>query len=260
MRGDGMLKVLLVDDEVWVINGLIRKVHWADYGMNVVGTAIDGIEALKLAKELDPQVIITDLRMPGADGLSLIKELHDLNNEILCVILTGYDDFEFTQKALRLGVFDYLLKPVTKEILEDLLFRICIKLKDHKSDSKEIKAIDPKVTTKHNNYMISKITEYIQDYYQQDLTLSSVAAKFEVNSSYLSAIFTQSMHETFCQYLARVRVDKAKQLLQYTKYSVNSIASRVGFSDYQHFVRTFKRVTGNTPTEFRNQHAEEAKH
>lgn len=251
-----MYRVILVDDEVWVINGLMQKVCWSDYLMQVVGTATDGLEAVRLATELKPHLIITDLRMPGLDGLGLIKQLLAIDPKILCVILTGYDHFEYTQRALRLGVFDYLLKPIDPDNIEFVLIRASIKLSEY-SEEKVDAAIPKLLKEKHLNAKVARVMEYIDDYYQKELSLSEIAERFDTNPSYLSDIFRRTTGQPFSQYLCAVRIEKAKQLLRYTNYTVETVSERTGFSNYQHFVRSFKRVMGITPSQFRSKCREE---
>jgi two-component system response regulator YesN len=251
-----MYKVILVDDEVWVINGLMQKVCWNDYMMQVVGTATDGLEAVKLATELKPNLVITDVRMPGLDGLALIRQLQAVDSNIICIILTGYDYFDYTQKALRLGVFDYLLKPIDPDNIEDVLIRASIKLSEL-TDEKIGTSIPILLKEKHQNAKVAKVIEYIDDYYQKDLSLSEIAGMFDTNPSYLSDIFGRTTGQSFSQYLCTVRIDKAKQLLRYTNYTVETVSTRTGFSNYQHFVRSFKRVTGTTPSHYRSECREE---
>lgn len=248
-----MYRVVLVDDEIWVINGLLQKVCWKDYFMEVVGTATDGIEAVKLTSELNPHIVVTDLRMPGIDGLSLIKTLKESDDRILFIILTGFDYFTYTQKALRLGVFDYLLKPIDPDNIEDVLIRASKKLSDTYSEEEIPNHISNKINEKHVHAKVSKVIDYINDYYQQDLALVEVAEKFETNPSYLSDIFSRFAGVTFSQYISNVRIEKAKQLLHYTNYNINTISLRTGFKDYHHFVRSFKRIVQLTPTEYRAQ-------
>lgn len=110
-----MYKVILVDDEVWSLYGLEHLVHWEDYGCQIVGTASNGQEALVLCRECKPDLLITDICMPGMDGLELARTLMLEQDGIGVVLVTGYSDITYAQTALRLGVFDYLIKQVTAE-------------------------------------------------------------------------------------------------------------------------------------------------
>lgn len=105
-----MYKVLLVDDEKIVRIALKTMIKWEEYGFFVVGSVVDGSEAMALVEKCNPDVIITDLKMPNLDGIELIKELKKLGYTGKVIVLSNYDDFEFVKQALKLGAMDYVLK------------------------------------------------------------------------------------------------------------------------------------------------------
>ncbi|MDH6373621.1 two-component system response regulator YesN [Paenibacillus sp. PastF-3] len=120
-----MLKVLIVDDEPWVLEGLRTMIDWGKYGFEVCAEAQNGSEAMKLIQEYKPELVLTDINMPVINGLELIAQL----NEVMTmppkfVVLTGYDDFKYARTALQQRVNDYLLKPIDDDEIESLLSRI----------------------------------------------------------------------------------------------------------------------------------------
>ncbi|WP_339272401.1 response regulator [Paenibacillus sp. FSL W8-0426] len=111
-----MLKVLLVDDEMFVRKGMHELIDWHGLGMEIAGEAENGLEALDRAECLQPDVIITDIRMPVLDGLELIRSVvKSPNLEPVFIIISGYHDFKYAQQAIRYGVQDYILKPIDEE-------------------------------------------------------------------------------------------------------------------------------------------------
>ncbi|MGE5614139.1 MAG: response regulator [Bacillota bacterium] len=116
-----MYKLLIVEDEKWEREGLADFLDWSEMGINIVGTASNGVQGLKMAKEYLPDIIITDIRMPIMNGLELSENVKRLLPNCRVIIITGYDDFEYARNAIRLGVCDYLLKPVQKDDLLDAL-------------------------------------------------------------------------------------------------------------------------------------------
>ena len=98
-----MYKMLIVDDEELIRRGLLKKIGWKNYGFEVVGDAGNADEALRLVETLQPDLLITDIRMPGKNGLELIAECRNRNPEMLIVILSAYDDFSYAQDALFYG-------------------------------------------------------------------------------------------------------------------------------------------------------------
>lgn len=112
-----MLKVFLVEDETIIREGLRDIIPWQQYGCTLVGDAGDGEQALPMIRELKPDVLITDIRMPFMDGLALSNLVMKEFPATKIIIISGYDDFEYARQAIRIGAFQYLLKPVTKSML-----------------------------------------------------------------------------------------------------------------------------------------------
>lgn len=110
-----MIKVVIADDEEKVCQLICNLIDWKSLDMEIVGLAQNGIEALELVKELLPDIVITDIRMPGYDGLEMIERAKDIKSDIEFIIISGYSHFEYAQNAIRYGVSDYILKPIKKE-------------------------------------------------------------------------------------------------------------------------------------------------
>lgn len=119
-----MNRMIIVDDEPLVRQHLLHIIDWAQQGFEVVGLAQDGDEAFKLALDQSPDLIITDIRMPGIDGLQLIEQLKACKNAPVFIVLSGYGDFSYTQRAMQLGVRNYLLKPIEQPELMQALVRV----------------------------------------------------------------------------------------------------------------------------------------
>ena len=119
-----MLRVVIADDEPKV-NLLLQKiVNWEALGFEIVGTAQDGIHALELIRKEKPDLVMTDIRMPGCDGMELIRQAKEVKPDILFIVVSGYRQFEYARTALKYGVEDYLLKPVKADELTRLLKNI----------------------------------------------------------------------------------------------------------------------------------------
>lgn len=117
-----MYKLIIIDDEKEQVEGIRSVINWQKYDIEICGVAYDGKSGLNAIKELSPDVAIIDIRMPSINGLELIERINDLDDNIQTIILSGYDDFYYAQKAIELKAFDYLLKPCKpEEILEVVL-------------------------------------------------------------------------------------------------------------------------------------------
>ncbi|KRE92077.1 hypothetical protein ASG89_34035 [Paenibacillus sp. Soil766] len=119
-----MYRVLIVDDEPWVAKGLKALIDWESQGYTVIGEAYDGIEAMEAIAKLKPDVVISDIRMPGLNGIELLESINLQGLQTKVILVSGYAEFEYAQKALRLGAFDYLLKQVDKNKLTETLQRL----------------------------------------------------------------------------------------------------------------------------------------
>ena len=119
-----LYKIMLVDDEEEVRKSIIKKIDWADAGFEVVGDAENGQEALEKLELLEPDVVVTDIRMPYMDGLALTEKIRQRYPSTKVVIFSGFDDFEYAQRAIQLNVTEYILKPVNVEEMTAILKKI----------------------------------------------------------------------------------------------------------------------------------------
>ncbi|WP_338541900.1 response regulator [Paenibacillus tundrae] len=119
-----MYRVLLVDDEEDVREGLVVEVDWEALDLRIVGLAENGREALEMAERVEPDIVITDISMPFMDGLELARRLRERNPLVKVVILTGYDEFDYARQAVSISVDEYLLKPFSAGHLMELLTRL----------------------------------------------------------------------------------------------------------------------------------------
>lgn len=135
-----MLNVLIADDEEAIRNGLKKIITSADIDLNVIGEASDGEIALEMAEKLKPDIMLIDINMPFLNGLDFLNKVSRLMPDTITIIISGYDEFEYARKALQLGVFDYILKPVNRRKLIDSLLR-AIDAYNKKMEEKEYKKL-----------------------------------------------------------------------------------------------------------------------
>lgn len=122
---NSLYKLLIVDDENQIREGLRKILNWEEFGIRICGEACDGEQALAMIEKWEPQIILTDIKMPGMDGVTLLKEIRERRWDIKAIVLSGYDDFSLVRQTMKYGAVDYLLKPVGKneliQIIEELL-------------------------------------------------------------------------------------------------------------------------------------------
>ena len=157
-----MYKLILVDDEEEVRKGIIQKIKWEQYGFELVGEAENGREALEMAEKFTPDVVITDIKMPFMDGLQLSEELKKRFPTIKIIILTGFDKFEYAQKAVNLNVVEYALKPVSSKEFIEVLLRVKAQIDEEMLRKKDMQALE-EYYVKELAYFERKIS-YLSNY------------------------------------------------------------------------------------------------
>ena len=106
-----MYKVMLVDDERIIIDGISKVIKWESIGTSLIGTAKNGIEAYEFLSQNQPEIVISDIKMPGMNGLELVKKVYENFPEIRFILLSGFSEFDYAKQAMEYGVKHYLLKP-----------------------------------------------------------------------------------------------------------------------------------------------------
>ncbi|MDN4522969.1 response regulator [Fictibacillus fluitans] len=135
-----MLKAAIFDDEPIVLQGLQAMINWESYGIELIGTATDGLSAIHLFEEHHPDIIFTDIRMPKYNGLTLIEKILSISPETICIVFSGFNEYEYVKQAIKLGVVDYLEKPITIPMIKDVLEKI-IDLVQKKRTVSELKLL-----------------------------------------------------------------------------------------------------------------------
>ncbi|MDY4785349.1 response regulator [Pygmaiobacter massiliensis] len=241
-----MYKVMIVDDEDIIVNGLSRAMPWAQYHCEVIATASDGISAQAKIRELHPDILFTDICMPGADGLAMLAAVRSEFPAMQVTILSGYPDFEYAQKAIQLGVVRYVLKPSKFSELEAALGAMTENLRSLGTAEPE------EAPSAAQNFILQNAMAYIGEHYAEKLTLTEVAEKVYVSQWHLSKLISKNTNQGFSDLLNGVRIHHAKELLRDPAMKIWEISEAVGFADVTHFSRIFKKVEGMSANEYRH--------
>ena len=138
-----MHKIMIVDDDRIIRKGLIQTIPWGEHDLQVVGEAGDGEQALAVIAEQRPQVVVSDIRMPFMDGLTLAKEAKEKYPDIKFIFLTGYEDFSYAQQAIDLQAVDYLLKPVDRKVLLEKVQKAAAQWDKEQGSARQLKVARP---------------------------------------------------------------------------------------------------------------------
>ena len=256
-------KVIIVDDE-YLIRNLIRNcIDWDEIDIEIVGEASNAHECLKLIENTKPDIVLTDINMPLTNGLDMSEHLLKKYPEIKIIIITGYDKFEYAKRSVRLGVSDFILKPIDDEELKIAVLRIKEKIEKEKAEINKVKSIeetigdlteiielDKKESDKCVN--INQIKKYIiKNLSNKELSLKSVANNFYLNSSYLSRFFKEKTNENFGEYITKTKMEIALKMLQNPNVKVYEVSKKLGFDDPNYFSNWFKKYSGQSIKSYR---------
>jgi YesN/AraC family two-component response regulator len=233
-----MIPVMIVDDEKFVRRGIIEDTDWALIDCEVVAEASNGAEALELARQTKPLLVISDINMPKVNGLQLAEKLLAEYPETKVIFLSAYDEFEYARQAVRIGVSDYLLKPYDDGELEASVQRLLHGI-----------SLKPKGTIR-NRYILNAV-EYIESHYQDsDISVGRIAGTIGLSEGHLSRLFKTEMDTGLNTYLTRYRIRQAMRELNDVQIKVYEVAESVGYQDIAYFSNTFKKLVGVTPSDY----------
>ena len=333
-----MLTVFIVDDEKLIRDGMKKLLKWEENGFRICGEAANGRDALQEILCCAPDIVLTDLRMPIMDGILLTAEIRKQLPSTEVIIITGYDEFEYAKEAVHNGVFDYLLKPVSRSELLDTVcrlkekilsrsvgypfeeeeqilsairendsdvganaikrmfdrfrakmagqtevYKICNKImaemesaykavqgpkalsiRPHLPASATIEELEKAMreyyakifhfsSVDSSDLLVAKLKQYLELHFQENISLKMLEDEFYFNASYISRIFKLKTGENYSDYLLRIRICRAKELLSTDTFSVRQISEMVGFSSSKYFSKVFKDMEGVQPITYRNE-------
>lgn len=250
-----LLKVLIVEDEDLEIRALKFIINkYFSEKLEIVGEALNGMEAVNKSSILKPDIILMDINMPLMDGLQASKKIKEENKDVEIIILTAYDYFEYARLSIKVGIYDYILKPFTNEEFLDSINELIKKIEEKRKylmqqDNRTEEDISEHYT-KSNAVLIENAKKYIQMNYNKDISLDEIAAHISMSSYYFSRIFSKFEGITYKDYLIKLRMEKAKQLLKEGKKSIKQISREVGYLDQNYFSKSFKKYFNKSPSDF----------
>ncbi len=244
-----MYRVMIIDDEISARNLMKVSIDWKALGMEVVGEAGSGIEAINIIDDIKPDIAIVDISMPFMNGIEFTEVASKRYPDLAIIIMTAMDDFEYARKCVSLPVFEYMLKPIVRNEFSETLKKLKLKLDKKYSEMKAFLGDvgdDPAM----DRSTIDEIKEYIETYYRDPkINLTSVAQQFGFSSSYLSRRFKQETGKNFIEYLTECRMERAI-VLAGENCKMFYTSSEVGIPDTAYFGKCFKKYTGMSYSEF----------
>lgn len=250
--------ILIVDDEPRTRQGIKQTLEIWAAGRYSVETADNGIEAQERLQQGRVHLLITDVRMPEISGLDLIRSLKGETRKPVIIVISGYAEFQYVQEAMRLGAVNYLLKPLDKqELLQVVEGALKLEEEGQRREKME-KMVDPKLLEMDSEQAgmgepVKEALAYVEQHLHEQLTMAEIAGRIHLNASYFSVLFKEQTGVSFSEYLSRLRVQRAKELLLQTRLSIGEIGERVGYKTDKYFIKVFKSLEDISPSRYRQQ-------
>lgn len=235
-----MFNVLIVDDEHIQREGIRNLISQYKFPFHVL-EAESGLVAEDILNRNSIDILITDVKMPVMSGLELSKLAKKTQDNLKIVICSGYDEFEYAKSAIKLGVVNYLLKPLVIEEFLDVM--------------EEITQVSPYTGESGGDsiesMVIRQVKDFVKDHFQRDISLTEVANEVYLSPGYLSILFKKETGMNFSKYLTDYRLRRASYLLIHSNMKIHDIAGFVGIDNTSYFCRLFKSNFGFSPLQYR---------
>lgn len=275
-----MIHLLIADDEMIERAVLYKTLHQNLGDRCTIFQAENGREALEIYEQEGIQIAILDIEMPGIDGIQAAEAIRKKDKNCCMIFLTAFDEFAYAKKAITVRALDYLLKPYDENELM-LVLEEAIRLTEERqkaerrSENPGSAAADKgeeagvpaaggpdagmagagsqgeELAQQKQIKVTQLIQHYIRDNYMYDLSMQDLAQMMNYSEAYFSRLFKQCFGRNFTSYLAEYRVNEAKELLKQPTVNVKEIGRAVGYPDSNYFTKVFRRITGQSPSEYR---------
>lgn len=241
-----MYRVMIIDDEENARKLLRASINWDGLGLEFAGEASSGIEAINTIDDINPDIVFVDIFMPFMNGIEFTKLATKRYPDLIVIVLTGFDDFEYARQCVSLPVVEYMLKPIVRSEIQAVLERVTAKLAE-RNPARQDSAEEEEATAGNG---MEQITQYLRDNYTDSaINLTGVAQLFGFNSSYLSRKFKQEIGMSFVEYLMKCRMERAMELAR-SGMKMFYTANEVGIPDPNYLGRCFKKYTGVSYSEY----------
>lgn len=264
-----MYKVIAADDEPMVRRALESLVNWEEIDCQLDFVATNGRQLIEYARQKQPDIVITDIKMPEADGIEVARFFSQEMSQVKVILLTAYADFSYAKQAISYGVVEYVTKTGDFEDVVAAVQKSIQQLEQERQQTTTASIPAPPPYThlitqlKPNSQelqeqkgsvdLVLETTRYIQQHLDQAITLNQIAAYIGVNESYLSRAFSSRTGSTIKNTINFIKMEKAKELLANTNLKIYEIAMQLGLENTTYLSRLFHQYTGCTPMEYRNQ-------
>ncbi len=251
-----MYRVLIADNEKTeriALEKILRK-YFGD--SCIIYQAKNGREAVEIFKKEQVQIAILDVELPMINGLEAAKMMRQMNEYSIIIFLTALEEFAFVRGALCVKALEYLLKPCNEKELIGTMEDAMRLVEKNKKIERLLASIDTNEEEESGDIRLSflrqSVENYIKEHYTHDISVHDLAMEMNYSETYFCKLFKQCFKINFTAYLAEYRMNEAKKMLANPRINVKDVGRACGYADSNYFTRVFKRITGYTPTEYRN--------
>lgn len=257
------MNLLIVNDETIAVQGMMQGIDWEGIGITEVKSAFEAREAKELIRSgWAVDIILCDIEMPGENGIELLRWIVENGYDMEKLILTCHPDFAFAQQAVSLGVRDYILTPASYETIAGKIEKSVQIVKDKKAALEKLRYGEmwieqytrdmPDESAKGAAELAQEIAIYICGHLEdKELSVQKLAKMYYRNADYLNRIFKKEQGTSIKQFIMDERMKLARTMTQEGKFSVQQIASMVGYGNYPSFSKAFKNYYGISPSEYK---------
>ena len=199
-----MYKAIIIDDISLVRDAICLLAQWDVFGIDQIFEADNAQEGLEIIQREQPQIIITDMKMPVMDGTQLLKKLEEIQIQSKIIVISGFSDYKYTRLAIQSGVIDYILKPVDPQDLNNALASAVAQLELESSDSSSDVSVDQ--NTVITNKVINDVINYVNAHYLSNISLAEIAEAFYLSKEHLSRLFKKETGQNLFSYIMKLKL------------------------------------------------------
>ena len=255
---DMRIRLLIVEDEAPIRNGISRHIRWQELGVDEIRCAANAEEALSMQQEFHPDIVLSDIRMPGMLGTDMCRKIHELSPDTRFIFISGYSDKEYLMAAIDLQAIGYVEKPIDGKELAELVRQAVQQIRFLRQAQERGISPTPKdhpLTGNPDavtNPVIRQVCSYIFRHLSEpDLNVPRLAQEAQITPTYLSALFKKSTGINLTQYITLARMEAACELLRDPSLRLYEIAEAVGYTDSKYFSQQFRRTLQQSPKQYR---------
>jgi two-component system response regulator YesN len=255
---------LVADDEQIILNGLC-SLDWRSIGVSVVGSVDNGLEAIEIIQSEMVDIILTDIRMSGLDGIAIAKFVceHEIGTGV--ILLSGYSDFNYAREGIRYNVMEYLLKPSDPKEIFAAVQRVGGQIEKRRNTDRRLKYLEAELGKQQlvrnkddiilgeieHSETAKRILNYIAHNYKKPISLSSLSSEIYYSSIYLSKVIKKTTGYTFLDIVNGMRIYEAAEQLSANSDKLSVIAENAAIADERYFSQVFKKYYGKTPSAYK---------